>query len=165
MLTEISFTLNGKERRVAAEAGDTLLHVLRDNLGLLGAKEACGQGECGACTVLIDGMPVTSCIYPFPKVAGHSVLTIEGLAASGELDVLQQSFLDAGAVQCGFCTPGMILSAKALLDRSPKPAEEEIRLALSGNVCRCTGYAKIVAAVLLAAERKEAAVRGAKSDF
>lgn len=156
MLTEVTFTLNGKKRRVTAEAGETLLHVLRDTLGLLGVKEACSQGECGACTVLIDGMPVTSCIYPFPKVAGRSVTTIEGLAANGELDVLQQSFIDAGAVQCGFCTPGMILSAKALLDRSPDPTEDEIRLALSGNVCRCTGYTKIIEAVRLAAARKEA---------
>lgn len=165
MLTEISFILNGKERRVTAEAGETLLHVLRDRLGLLGAKEACGQGECGACTVLIDGLPVTSCIYPFPKVEGRSVLTIEGLVANGELDMLQQSFIDAGAVQCGFCTPGMILSAKALLDRNPNPTEEETRRALSGNVCRCTGYTKIVAAVLLAAERKEAALHGDDAAF
>lgn len=151
---EITFTLNGREARAAVQPQDTLLHVLREQFGLLGTKEACKEGECGACTVLIDGDTVASCIYPAHKAAGRSVLTIEGLKRQdGSLHPIQQAFIDAGAVQCGYCTPGMVLSAKALLDREPTPTEEQIKHAMSGNLCRCTGYTRIIQAVKLAAER------------
>jgi carbon-monoxide dehydrogenase small subunit len=126
--------------------------LLRDVLGLKGTKVGCREGECGACTVLLDGRPVNSCILPALKVQGRSVVTIEGLTrADGSLDPLQQAFIETGAVQCGFCTPGMILNAKALLTENPKPEEEEIRRSLSGVLCRCTGYQKIVQAVQAAA--------------
>ena len=148
----IVFSLNGKEVRTEISGKETLLEVLRNSFGLLGTKEACGQGECGACTVIIDGKTVTSCIYPAAKVAGRSVTTIEGLEEE-TLHPIQQAFIDAGAVQCGYCTPGMILSAKVLLDQNPSPTKEEIARGLSGNICRCTGYTKIISAVALAAER------------
>jgi carbon-monoxide dehydrogenase small subunit len=135
--------------------GDTrALDLLREDLNLTGAKEGCGKGECGACTILLDGKPVTSCILPAAKLDGRSVVTIEGLKGeNGELHPIQQAFLDTGAVQCGFCTPGMILSTKALLDNNPAPTVPEVEIALSGNICRCTGYGKIVEAVLLSADR------------
>lgn len=150
---KIVFTLNGKEARSEISPQDTLLRVLRDRFGLLGTKEACGQGECGACTVLVDGEAVTSCIYPAAKADGKHIVTIEGLEQNGRLHPIQQAFIETGAVQCGYCTPGMVLSAKALLDRNPSPTEEEIRHAMSGNICRCTGYVRIIEAVKLAAER------------
>lgn len=150
---KIVFTLNGKEARSEIAPQDTLLRVLRDRFGLLGTKEACGQGECGACTVLVDGDAVTSCIYPAAKADGKHIVTIEGLEQNGRLHPIQQAFIDTGAVQCGYCTPGMVLSAKALLDRNPSPTEEEIKHAMSGNICRCTGYVRIIEAVKLAAER------------
>lgn len=150
---KLVFTLNGREVRTDISPEDSLLQVLRERFGLLGTKEACGQGECGACTVIIDGKTVTSCIYPAVKAAGKSVITIEGLESGGQLHPIQQAFIDAGAVQCGYCTPGMVLSAKVLLDKNPSPTEEEVAWAMSGNICRCTGYTRILSAVLLAAER------------
>jgi carbon-monoxide dehydrogenase small subunit len=126
--------------------------VLRDRLGLTGTKEGCGTGECGACTVLVDDAPVNGCLYLAVRADGRRVLTIEGLAAGGRLHPLQQAFVDNASVQCGFCGPGMLLSAKALLDRNPSPSEHEIRAGIAGNICRCSGYSKIVKAVQQAAE-------------
>ena len=148
-------TVNGETVEVAVEPSATLLDVLRDELGLTGAKEACGRGECGACTVILDGKAVTSCLVPAMKAAGKEVLTIEGLSSLGKLHPIQETFVELGAIQCGFCTPGMVLSAKALLDENPNPTEQEVRTALSGNLCRCTGYIKIVDAVLAAAPRMQ----------
>jgi carbon-monoxide dehydrogenase small subunit len=143
-------TVNGKARRVSAPADAFLLEVLRDRLALTGAKNGCGMGECGACTVLLDGAAVCSCLTLAIETQGHEITTIEGLAKPGELDPVQEAFATAGGVQCGFCTPGMVLAARALLDENPNPTEAEVRLALSGNLCRCTGYSKIVEAVLTA---------------
>ncbi len=149
---EILFSLNGIEVSVFVEGHERLIDVLRLHLGLTGTKEGCGQGECGACTVIVDGRAVNSCLYPALEISEKSVLTIEGLQSPGHrLSVLQQAFVDCGAIQCGYCTPGMILSVKALLDSNPKPTEEEIREALQGNLCRCTGYVQIIAAVKQAA--------------
>ena len=152
MLT-LSMALNGKEVSVDVEPGDLLVHVLRDRLGKIGTKLSCGEGECGACTVLVDGLAVTSCIYPALKAQGRRVTTIEGLSEARELHPIQQAFVDATAPQCGYCIPGMVMSAKALLDHNPHPSEEEIKEGISGNICRCTGYYQIVEAVKLAAER------------
>lgn len=149
----VTLTVNGQRRTVTTEPNKTLLYLLRDTLGLHGAKDACGgEGECGACTVLMDGQPVNSCLVLAGQADGHEILTIEGLAENGHLHPLQRAFVEAGAVQCGFCTPGAILAAKALLDHSPAPTDDEIREALSGNLCRCTGYAKMIEAVHRAAE-------------
>jgi len=147
----LTMRLNGEEVSIQIRADALLLDVLRDQLGLMGTKEACGQGECGACTVLLDGQPVTSCLVPALKAQGREVLTVEGLASGGELHPLQKAFIEHGAVQCGYCTPGMLMSAKALLDRNPHPTEEEVKEAISGNICRCTGYVKIVEAIKAAA--------------
>lgn len=144
----LTMTLNGEEVTVQVKPSALLVEVLRDQLELTGTKVACGEGECGACTVLLDGVPVNSCLVPALKTQGREVRTVEGLASLGELHPLQKAFIEHGAVQCGYCTPGMLMSAKALLDRNPNPTEEEVRLAISGNLCRCTGYAKIVEAVL-----------------
>jgi aerobic-type carbon monoxide dehydrogenase small subunit (CoxS/CutS family) len=153
---DLTFQLNGRAVNLKISPDTLLVDLLRDNLGLKGTKIGCREGECGACTVLLDGEPVNSCILPALKIQGRSVMTIEGLArADGSLDPIQQSFIEAGAVQCGFCTPGMILNAKALLAGNPKPGEEEIRKALSGVLCRCTGYQKIVQAVQAAAGTTE----------
>jgi len=146
-----SFVVNGIEREVIIEPHMLLIDVLRDSLGLTGTKYACGTGDCGACTVLIDGRPCLSCLTLAVTVKGKSIVTIEGLADGGELHPLQQAFVEKGAVQCGFCTPGMLLSAKALLDENPDPTRDEIKSALAGNLCRCTGYVKIVDAVEAAA--------------
>lgn len=144
----LTMELNGEEVSVQVEPWAMLVEVLRDQLELTGTKVACGEGECGACTVLLDGQPVNSCLVPALKAQGREVMTVEGLAHLGELHPLQKAFVEHGAVQCGYCTPGMLMSAKALLDRNPSPTEDEVRLAISGNLCRCTGYAKIVEAIL-----------------
>ena len=148
-----NFIVNGKSYEVIIEPNMLLIDVLRDKLGLTGTKYACGTGDCGACTVLVDGKPALSCLTLAVTVKNKNILTIEGLAKGTTLHPIQQAFIDHGAVQCGFCTPGMILSAKALLDEKPTPTREDIKVALAGNLCRCTGYIKIVDAVLDAAER------------
>lgn len=149
----ILLKLNGETRTAEVGADTRLIDMLRNGFRLTGVKEGCGAGECGACTVLFDGEAVCSCVVPAVQADGHSVTTIEGLEKNGELDELQQAFIDCDAVQCGFCTPGMIMSAKALLLKNPRPSREEIKRALAGNVCRCTGYVQIVDAVSTAAER------------
>ncbi|HQQ40708.1 MAG TPA: (2Fe-2S)-binding protein [Clostridia bacterium] len=151
-------TVNNRIFEVQARPNATLLSVLRDQLDLTGAKCGCGTGDCGACTVLLDGEAVRSCIVPVKNAVGKQIITIEGLARGSELHPIQRAFVERGAIQCGFCTPGMILAAKALLDHNPNPTEDEIRAALRFNLCRCTGYARIVEAVQFAAEllRKEA---------
>lgn len=153
-----TFDVNDESRELAVEPQQLLIEVLRDQLGLTGTKHSCGVGNCGACTVLVGGDPVLACMTLALAVRGRKIVTIEGLADGPELHPLQRAFVDYGAIQCGYCTPGMILTAKALLDRNPAPSEEEVRRALSGNICRCTGYVKIVEAVMAAAEvmRKEA---------
>lgn len=143
----VSFAVNGRAGSVAVEGLTSLLATLRDSLGLTAAKEGCGQGGCGACTVLLDGEPVLSCLVPVDVVEGREVTTLEGLTRIGSLHPLQQSFQDHYAAQCGFCTPGMVLAAKALLDRNPAPSREEIAQALAGNLCRCTGYQAILDAI------------------
>jgi carbon-monoxide dehydrogenase small subunit len=148
----ITFTLNDKKVSVAVDAKELLIDTLRESFGLTGTKKACGTGDCGACTVIIDGKAVRSCILLTAMIAGKKVLTIEGLGDEEHIHPIQQSFVDAGAVQCGYCTPGMILTAKALLDENPKPSAEEIKEAISGNLCRCTGYTKIVKAIEKAAQ-------------
>jgi len=145
--------VNDEFYEVAVEPHRTLLEVLRDTLGLTGTKKGCDEGECGACTVLIDGEAVLSCLLLAVEAQGKRITTIEGLAKDGQLHPLQQAFIDHGAIQCGFCTPGVILSAKALLDRNPKPTEAEVRAAIAGNLCRCTGYVKSVEAILAASEK------------
>jgi carbon-monoxide dehydrogenase small subunit len=156
MRSTVKFNLNGEDVRVEVEHHWTLLQLLRDHLELSGSKEGCGVGECGACTVIIDGEAVNSCILPVLEAEGKSIITIEGLAdKTGTLHPLQRAFVDHGAVQCGFCTPGMILSAKALLDRIPNPTDEEIKTAISGNLCRCTGYVQIIEAIRSVCERNK----------
>ncbi len=144
---ELQMNLNGKDVSMEIEACALLLDVIREQLGLTGTKVGCEEGECGACTVLVDGVPVDSCMFPARKASGRSVVTIEGLAQGDELHPLQQAFLDHGAVQCGYCTPGVLLTAAALLETNPHPTEDEIRQAIAGNLCRCTGYLKIVRAI------------------
>ena len=148
----IHFTINGRQISLTIPVQRTLLEVIRDNIGLTGTKEGCDEGECGACTVLLDGVPIHSCCTLAVEADGRRVLTVEGLAQNNELHPIQQAFIDVGAVQCGFCTPGMLLSAKALLDENPVPCEAEIRTAIEGNICRCTGYDRIVLGILKAAE-------------
>ncbi len=150
---KISFNLNFEDVTIEINPNRRLIDMLREDFKLTSVKEGCSEGECGACTVIVDGNAVTSCISLAPQVDGCSVITLEGLSKNGELDKLQQSFLDAGAVQCGFCTPGMILSAKALFMKNPKPTKEEIKKAMSGNICRCTGYTKIIEAVEIARDK------------
>jgi aerobic carbon-monoxide dehydrogenase small subunit len=152
MKKDITLEVNGESREVRVDVKDLLLHVLRDQFGLTGTKEGCGTGECGACTVLVDDAPVNACLYLAVRADGRRVLTVEGLAAGRELHALQRAFVDNAAVQCGFCGPGVLLSAKALLDRNPRPSETEIREGISGNICRCSGYTKIVKAIQQAAE-------------
>jgi carbon-monoxide dehydrogenase small subunit len=144
----VSFQVNGHRHQVFVDPQETLLQILREKLRLTGTKRGCDIGQCGACTVLVDGKPTLSCLTLAVEVENKQIMTIEGLAQNGKLDPLQQAFIDEGAIQCGFCTPGMIMAAKALLNHNPHPAEEEIRRGLAGNLCRCTGYAKIVKAVL-----------------
>ena len=149
----VKFTLNGKEIEVSAPPSLTLLKLLRERLNLTGTKVGCERGECGACTVLVDGAPVDSCLVLAPQVEGKKVETIEGLSRSGRLHPLQEAFVEESAVQCGYCIPGMIMAAKTLLDRNLRPTRDEIKRAISGNLCRCTGYVKIVRAVESAAEK------------
>jgi carbon-monoxide dehydrogenase small subunit len=141
-------TVNGQQREIMAAPWRTLLDVLRYDLGLTGVKEGCGNGNCGSCTVLLEGEPVNSCLILIGEVEGKEITTIEGLAHGNILHPLQQAFIEEGAVQCGFCTPGVILNAKALLDSNPHPTEGEVRDTIAGNLCRCTGYDKIVRAIL-----------------
>jgi len=154
MKKEITFTLNGSEVTVEVQSHKRLIDILRDQLNLTGTKEGCGEGECGACTVIIDGRAMNSCLYPAVEVHGHSVTTIEGLVKKdNELSEVPDAFVEKGGIQCGFCSPGMIMSTKALLDRNPDPTEDEIRDALLGNLCRCTGYVQIVESVKQAAKK------------
>jgi aerobic carbon-monoxide dehydrogenase small subunit len=154
MKQTIRFTLNGEPVQAEIEPHLTLLQLVREEMGLTGTKEGCGMGECGACTVLVDGKTMNSCIFPATEADGRSVITIEGITdAHGGLHPIQKAFVEHGAIQCGFCTPGMVLSAKALLDENPKPTEEEIRNGIAGNLCRCTGYAQIVQAIKAASEK------------
>ncbi len=151
---KVIFTLNGKETRVTSDPNKTLLEVLRNDLGLTGTKDACGgEGECGACTVILNGKPVNSCLIFIGQVMGQSITTIEGLSVKGDYHPIQKAFVEAGAVQCGYCTPGAVLASKAILDNNPHPSDHEISDGLSGNLCRCTGYNKMVDAIHLAAER------------
>lgn len=167
MAQEITFTFNGNEMNMTVEDHWTLLHFIREELGYTGTKEGCGSGECGACTVIVDGQAVNSCLYLAAELNGRTLLTIEGLAATdGELHPLQQSFVDNGGIQCGFCSPGMILSAKALLDENPSAGETEIKEAISGNLCRCTGYIQIIDSIqaVSGGAREEASVVAWRND-
>jgi carbon-monoxide dehydrogenase small subunit len=155
MADSINFILNDEQVSINADPLRRLLDVLREEFGFTGVKEGCGQGECGACSVIIDGRLANSCIVPVGTVEGKKVLTIEGLKKTKRFDVLQECFQEAGAVQCGFCTPGMIMASEALLSKNNNPSEDEIRVGLSGNLCRCTGYGMIVDAVKMAAKRGE----------
>ncbi len=155
MSLEITLTVNGKTHTAALEPAAALVDFLRDTLGYKGVKLCCNTGECGACTVLMDGKPVNSCVVLGADAAGTDVVTVEGIADGDRLHPVQQAFIDTGAVQCGYCTPGFIVSVKALLDRSPHPSAEEVEEAISGNICRCTGYTKIFDAVELAARQLE----------
>ena len=150
----IELKINGQVHELAVDTNITLLEVLREDLGLTGTKKACDLGECGACTVLLDGKPVHSCLTLAIKAQGSEIQTIEGLAEGENLHPLQQSFVDHGAIQCGYCTPGMIMTSKSLLDGNPSPTDHEIKKAISGNLCRCTGYVKIVEAVKAVAGKK-----------
>lgn len=148
----VNFQVNWRWYEIFVESRVTLLQVLREELGLTGTKRGCDTGACGACTVLVDGKPTLSCLTLAVEMENRQIVTVEGLAKDGKLDPLQQAFVEQGAVQCGFCTPGMLMSAKALLNHNPHPLEEEVRRGLGGNLCRCTGYAKIVKAILKSAE-------------
>jgi carbon-monoxide dehydrogenase small subunit len=149
----IELRINGEERETEIWPGESLLYALRERLGLPGSKNACEQGECGSCSVLLDGKLVCACLVLAAQANGHEVVTVEGLAEGDGLHRVQEAFVEAGAVQCGFCTPGLVVATAALLEQRPEPTEDEIREALSGNLCRCTGYAKIFDAVRLAAGR------------
>ena len=153
---EVTFTINGEKVSVDVKPYETLLETLRERLYLTGAKEACSLGSCGACTVILDGIPVRACLVLTPEVEGKNITTVEGLEKNGVLHPLQEAFMEKGAVQCGFCTSGMILTAKALLDRQKKPSKNQIIRTLSSNICRCTGYKKIIEAVMSAAEKMAA---------
>jgi carbon-monoxide dehydrogenase small subunit len=155
---KLRVTVNGRKVNVPVSPSETLAEFLRTRLGLVGTKEGCDTGDCGACTVILNGKAVNSCLVLAVETAGGGVTTIEGLSSDGELHPLQQAFIDSGTVQCGFCTPGMIMGAKALLDENPNPSQEEIRLGLAGNLCRCTGYVSVIQAVTVAAKQ----LRGGK---
>jgi carbon-monoxide dehydrogenase small subunit len=152
----VSTTINGEPSQFLCEARQSLLEVLRDETGLTGCKEGCNNGNCGACTVMLDGQPVNSCLVLGMEVDGKEIQTVEGIAQEGELHAVQQCFLEGAALQCGICTPGFIVSAKALLDENPLASEEEIRFQLAGNLCRCTGYDKIIRAVMEAGKQMAA---------
>ncbi len=155
-MQELKCVVNGKNVAIMIDPSHSLADVIRYDLGLTGTKKGCEEGECGACTVLVDGLPVDSCIVPAMKAQGRNILTIEGLAENGELDPIQEAFVEAGAIQCGFCTPGVVLSAKALLMREENPTKEEVRDELSGHFCRCTGYLQFYDAVRIASEKIKA---------
>lgn len=149
----IKTIINGETCTRTIGCNMTLVEFLRDELHLTGTKEGCDEGECGACTILFDGRPLNSCLVLALEADGHAITTIEGLAQDGRLHPIQEAFVEAGAIQCGYCTPGMVLSAKAVLDEFPNPTEEQIRTGIEGNICRCTGYNRIVKAIMLAAEK------------
>ncbi len=149
----INITINGTQRQIEIDENDRLLDLIREGFHLTGTKEGCGEGECGVCSVLLDGKLVNACMIMAFQAEDAEVITIEGIGENEKLDPIQQAFIDTGAVQCGFCTPGMVLSAKALLMKNPTPSKQEIRRGISGNLCRCTGYEKIVEAVALASKR------------
>ena len=153
---QINLTVNGEKRTLDITPYTRLLDLLREDLGLTGAKEGCGKGECGACTVIMNGELTPSCLVPAPQADGAEIITIEGLKIGDQLHPIQESFIEAGAVQCGFCIPGMVLAGKRLLDKNPNPTEKEVRYGLAGNICRCTGYAKIIEAVMMAADKLKA---------
>ena len=161
MNVPITMTVNGRRQALEVGPNEILLNVLRDRLGLMGAKYGCGIGECGACTVLLDGKAVLSCQMLAFTADGHEILTIEGLEADGSLHPLQEAFVEEGAVQCGYCTPAMLLSARALLDEHPEPTDDQIREAIRGNLCRCTGYVNILRAIKAGARKMRADGRGA----
>ena len=154
----VTLTVNGEYEQVDVPSNMTLLQMLREKLALTGTKNGCNAGECGACTVILDGEPVNSCMILAVECEGAHILTVEGLASDGVLAPIQETIIDQGGVQCGFCTPGILMSSKALLDRNPSPSEAEIREALVGNLCRCTGYLRIIAAVKDAAQRQKAVI-------
>ena len=149
---DITFTLNGQPKTMRVHPLDTVLEAIRESCHLTGTKGACHEGECGSCTVLIDGVPMNSCLIFSPQIAGKSIVTVEGLASGETLDRVQQAFLDCGAVQCGYCTPGLLIAAKAFLRDHPNPTREEICVGMEGNICRCTGYMKVLDAVIAAAK-------------
>ena len=149
----VSFKVNGEPQEILVQPWQTLMSALRDDLGLTGTKEGCGNGNCGACTVLVNGRTVNSCCMLAAEAQDMELVTVEGLAQNGTLDPLQEAFIDYGALQCGFCTPGLLISSRALLNQNPTPTEHEIRLAIAGNLCRCTGYDKVVRAIQAAAQR------------
>ena len=151
---KIQFNLNGNDVSVTADPNKRLVDFLREDMGMTSVKEGCGEGECGACTIIYNGKAVTSCLMLAGQEDGSTIVTLEGVSENGQLNYIQQAFVDAGAVQCGYCTPGMVLSAKALLDKKPDATDEEIRRAMSGNLCRCTGYIKIIKAVEMARDAK-----------
>lgn len=151
----IEFTLNGVKKQIECDPSERLLDHLRSKAGCTGVKEGCGEGECGACAVLMDHRIVNSCMVPMANVRGHEIVTIEGFAASERFKTLEKAFAETGGVQCGFCTPGMIIASESLLNQNPQPTDAEIKDALSGNLCRCTGYNMIIAAIRLAAEKGE----------
>lgn len=151
---KIQFNLNGNDVSVTADPNKRLVDFLREDMGMTSVKEGCGEGECGACTIIYNGKAVTSCLMLAGQADGCAIVTLEGVSENGQLNYIQQAFVDAGAVQCGYCTPGMVLSAKALLDKKPDATDEEIRRAMSGNLCRCTGYSKIIKAVEMARDAK-----------
>ncbi len=150
-MINITLNVNNEDYQVEVAPYHTLRHVLRDKLGFTDVKNGCSEGECGSCTVLVNGKPVTSCLMLAAQAQGKKVTTTRGLATDGKLHPLQEKFIEYGAIQCGYCTPGMLLVAKALLDKKPNPTEEEVRIAISGNICRCTGYQQIVEAIMAAA--------------
>ncbi|MGQ9787961.1 MAG: (2Fe-2S)-binding protein [Candidatus Hadarchaeaceae archaeon] len=150
---KVKLNVNGKDYEVEVKPHWTLLQVIRDRLGLTGTKYGCGTGECGACTVIIDGKPMTSCLVLAASAEGRKIVTIEGISSGNKLHPLQEAFIEEGAIQCGYCTPGMILTAKAFLEKNPNPKEEEVRQAIDGNLCRCTGYVKIINAILKASKK------------
>jgi len=156
----IDFIVNGRAYSIDVEPDMRLIDVLRYKLGLTGVKEGCGEGECGACTIIMDGEAVNSCLVMAVQARGKKIITIEGLEKNGELDPLQKAFIENGAVQCGYCTPGMIMSAKALLLKNPNPTEEEIREAIAGNICRCTGYNNIVKAIKSVSNNNDGGIEG-----